>query len=96
MPISPDTPIDLQMHTTYSDGRWSAEQLFDYLAEEFPNLHCRCENIEKKRGRGRVLVAQEHLPLPCEQMLARFRAHGSSRVTLRSREHAQIKSSVTC
>jgi predicted metal-dependent phosphoesterase TrpH len=32
--ISPDTPIDLQMHTTYSDGRWSAEQLFDYLAQE--------------------------------------------------------------
>jgi predicted metal-dependent phosphoesterase TrpH len=32
--ISSDTSIDLQMHTTYSDGRWSAEQLFDYLAEE--------------------------------------------------------------
>jgi len=24
----------LQLHTTYSDGRWSAEQLFDYLAQE--------------------------------------------------------------
>lgn len=32
--ISSDTPIDLQMHTTYSDGRWSAEQLLDHLAEE--------------------------------------------------------------
>lgn len=32
--ISPDTPIDLQLHTTYSDGRWSAEELFDYLALE--------------------------------------------------------------
>jgi len=32
--ISPDTPIDLHMHTTYSDGRWSAEQLLDYLAQE--------------------------------------------------------------
>ena len=31
--VTSDTPIDLQMHTTYSDGRWSAEQLFDYLAE---------------------------------------------------------------
>lgn len=30
--LSPDTPIDLQLHTTYSDGRWSAEELFDYLA----------------------------------------------------------------
>jgi len=32
--ISSDTSIDLQMHTTYSDGRWSAEQLFEYLAQE--------------------------------------------------------------
>lgn len=32
--LSPDTPIDLQMHTTYSDGRWSVEQLFDYLIQE--------------------------------------------------------------
>jgi len=30
--LSPDAPIDLQLHTTYSDGRWSAEELFDYLA----------------------------------------------------------------
>ncbi len=34
MLISPETSIDLQLHTTYSDGRWSAEQLFDYLAQE--------------------------------------------------------------
>ena len=32
--LSPDTPIDLHMHTTYSDGRWSAEDLFDYVAQE--------------------------------------------------------------
>ena len=32
--LSPDAFIDLQMHTTYSDGRWSAEDLFDYLAQE--------------------------------------------------------------
>jgi hypothetical protein len=32
--ITPDTAIDVHMHTTYSDGRWSAEQLFDYLAEQ--------------------------------------------------------------
>ena len=32
--ISSDTSIDLQMHTIYSDGRWSAEQLFEYLAQE--------------------------------------------------------------
>lgn len=32
--VSPDMSIDLHMHTLYSDGRWSAEQLFDYLAQE--------------------------------------------------------------
>ena len=34
MHISPEASIDLHMHTTYSDGRWSAEQLFDHLAQE--------------------------------------------------------------
>jgi predicted metal-dependent phosphoesterase TrpH len=31
--IRSDTAIDLHMHTTYSDGRWSAEQLLDHLAQ---------------------------------------------------------------
>jgi 3',5'-nucleoside bisphosphate phosphatase len=29
-----DAAIDLQMHTTYSDGTWTPEQLIDYLASE--------------------------------------------------------------
>ena len=36
--LSPDSSIDLHMHTTYSDGRWPAEQLLDYLANEGFNL----------------------------------------------------------
>jgi len=32
--FTPDAPIDLHMHTTYSDGRWPAEQLIDYLVNE--------------------------------------------------------------
>ncbi len=32
--ITSDTSIDLHMHTTYSDGRWSAEQLLDYLSHQ--------------------------------------------------------------
>src|SRR5262245_25314150 len=32
--IASNASIDLHMHTTYSDGRWSAEQLFDYLSEQ--------------------------------------------------------------
>lgn len=50
--LSPETPIDLQLHTTYSDGRWSAEQLFDYLAEEGFGLvavtdHDRVDTVER-------------------------------------------------
>lgn len=29
-----DAAIDLQMHTTYSDGQWTPEQLIDYLVHE--------------------------------------------------------------
>lgn len=29
-----DAPIDLQIHSTYSDGAWSAEQLLDYVVSE--------------------------------------------------------------
>ncbi len=32
--LTPDAPIDLHMHTTYSDGQWPAEQLVDYLVKE--------------------------------------------------------------
>jgi len=28
------TPIDLQLHTTFSDGEWAAEQLLDHLVAE--------------------------------------------------------------
>lgn len=32
--LAPDAPIDLHMHTNYSDGRWPAQQLIDYLVAE--------------------------------------------------------------
>ena len=32
--LSPDAAIDLQMHTTYSDGLWTPAQLVDYLVKE--------------------------------------------------------------
>ncbi|HLH62036.1 MAG TPA: PHP domain-containing protein [Ktedonobacteraceae bacterium] len=32
--LAPDAPIDLHMHTNYSDGRWPAAQLIDYLVAE--------------------------------------------------------------
>lgn len=32
--LAADAAIDLQMHTTFSDGTWQPEQLLDYLAAE--------------------------------------------------------------
>lgn len=32
--LAPDASIDLQMHTTFSDGNWTAEQLLDYVVGE--------------------------------------------------------------
>ncbi|GAC1356659.1 MAG: PHP domain-containing protein [Ktedonobacteraceae bacterium] len=32
--LAPDAAIDLQMHTTSSDGTWTPEQLIDYLVSE--------------------------------------------------------------
>lgn len=32
--LAPDAAIDLQLHTTYSDGAWSAGELLDYVASE--------------------------------------------------------------
>ncbi len=32
--LAPDASIDLHMHTNYSDGRWPAEQLIDFLVTE--------------------------------------------------------------
>lgn len=32
--LAPDAAIDLQMHTTSSDGTWTPEQLIDYLVRE--------------------------------------------------------------
>ena len=32
--LAPHAAIDLQLHTTYSDGTWTPSQLIDYLARE--------------------------------------------------------------
>ncbi|HEU5349857.1 MAG TPA: hypothetical protein VFU63_14700 [Ktedonobacterales bacterium] len=32
--LAPDAPIDLQLHTTLSDARWSASELLDHVARE--------------------------------------------------------------
>ena len=32
--LAPDAALDLQLHTTYSDGSWTPEQLLDHLVSE--------------------------------------------------------------
>ncbi len=74
--ISSETPIDLQMHTTYSDGRWSAEQLFEYLAEAGFGLvavtdHDRVDTVESIQHLG----TQKQVPvLAAVEISAQF--HG--------------------
>lgn len=62
--LAPDTAIDLQMHTIYSDGTWTPEQLIDYLANERFGLaaitdHDRVDTVASLQQ----LATQKQLPL---------------------------------
>lgn len=62
--LYPDASIDLHMHTTYSDGKWPAEQLLDYLKEEGFDLvavtdHDRVDMVRSIQALG----AQRNLPV---------------------------------
>ncbi len=62
--LSTDSAIDLQMHTTYSDGTWLPEQLIDYLVgEEFGLVavtdHDRVDSVAAVQQLG----AQKGLPV---------------------------------
>lgn len=62
--LAPDTAIDLQMHTIYSDGTWTPEQLIDYLANEGFGLaaitdHDRIDTVASLQQ----IATQKQLPL---------------------------------
>ena len=62
--LAPDASIDLHMHTTYSDGRWPAEQLINYLVAEGFDLvsitdHDSVDNVASVQQ----LAAQQNLPV---------------------------------
>lgn len=62
--LAPDAAIDLHMHTTYSDGRWPAQQLIDYLVSEHFDLvavtdHDRIDKVAEIQA----LAAAKHLPV---------------------------------
>ncbi len=56
--LADQAPIDLHMHTTYSDGHWQPEELFSYLSEQHFALvsvtdHDRIDRIEEMQALGR-------------------------------------------
>ncbi len=62
--LAPDASIDLHMHTTYSDGRWPAQQLIDYLAAEHFDLvavtdHDRVDKVAEIQE----MAANQQLPV---------------------------------
>jgi len=62
--LAADAAIDLQLHTTFSDGTWRPEQLIDYLAREQFGLaaitdHDRVDTAAVLQQ----LAAEKHLPL---------------------------------
>ena len=62
--LTPDAPMDLHMHTTYSDGRWPAQQLIDYLVNEGFDLvavtdHDRVDMVANTQA----LAAAKNLPV---------------------------------
>lgn len=75
--LAPDAAVDLHMHTTYSDGRWPAEQLIEYLANEGFDLvavtdHDRVDKVAEIQQ----LAAQKGLPvLPGVEMSTNWKGH---------------------
>ena len=55
--LNTESSVDLHMHTTYSDGRWPAQRLIDYLAAEKFDLvavtdHDRVDKISEIQSLG--------------------------------------------
>jgi len=62
--LTADSAIDLQLHTTYSDGRWTLEPLLDYLLREQFGLaaitdHDRADTVAAIQQ----LALDKHLPV---------------------------------
>ena len=62
--LAPDASIDLHMHTNYSDGRWSPEQLIDFLVSEGFALVSITDHDRVDTVAGiQELAAQQNLPV---------------------------------
>jgi 3',5'-nucleoside bisphosphate phosphatase len=75
--VAPDASIDLHMHTTYSDGRWPAQQLIDYLVVEHFDLvavtdHDRVDKVAEIQEMGEK---QQLIVLPGVEMSTEWRGN---------------------
>ena len=62
--LAPDASIDLHMHTNYSDGRWPAEQLINYLVAEGFDLDAVTDHDRVDTVAGiQQLAAKQNLPV---------------------------------
>lgn len=62
--LKPNDSIDLQMHTIYSDGSWTPEQLMDYLvSEQFGLVAITDHDRVDTAAELQQLAAEKHLPL---------------------------------
>ena len=62
--LATNTMIDLQMHTTYSDGTWTPEQLIDYLVSEQFGLAAITDHDRVDTAASlQQLAAQKQLPV---------------------------------
>jgi predicted metal-dependent phosphoesterase TrpH len=62
--LAPDASIDLHMHTTFSDGRWPAQQLIDFLVAEHFDLVAVTDHDRVDTVAGiQTLAAQQNLPV---------------------------------
>lgn len=62
--LAPDAAIDLQMHTIFSDGTWTPEQLIDYLLDEQFGLVAITDHDRVDTAAAlQQLAAEKQLPL---------------------------------
>ena len=62
--LTADAAIDLQLHTTYSDGTWTPEQLIDYLVSEQFSLAAITDHDRVDTAAGlQQIAAEKQLPL---------------------------------
>ncbi len=73
--LAPDAAIDLQLHTTFSDGTWTPEQLIDYLVcEQFGLVAITDHDRVDTATVLHQLAAERQLPLlPAVEMSTSWR-----------------------